>query len=84
LNTSERTLSHEIATFTSLRTTAGFNRLLNDELGELVGGLSVELVWFLYGVSEQGVGNLTASTPLSEQAIGDALGSSYRLRSGMK
>ncbi|HDS8143742.1 TPA: RpoE-regulated lipoprotein [Klebsiella michiganensis] len=35
-------------------------------------------------VSEHGVGNLTASTALSEQAIGDALGSSYRLRSGMK
>lgn len=35
-------------------------------------------------VSEQGVGNLTASTALSEQAIGDALGSGYRLRSGMK
>ncbi len=35
-------------------------------------------------VSEQGVGNLTASTALSEQAIGDALGSCYRLRSGMK
>ncbi|WP_370429261.1 RpoE-regulated lipoprotein [Klebsiella michiganensis] len=35
-------------------------------------------------VSEQGVGNLTASTALSEQAIGDALGSSYRQRSGMK
>ena len=35
-------------------------------------------------VSEQGVGNLTASTALSEQAIGDALCSSYRLRSGMK
>lgn len=35
-------------------------------------------------VTEQGVGNLTASTPLNEQAIGDALGSSYRLRSGMK
>ncbi|HHS9560322.1 TPA: RpoE-regulated lipoprotein [Klebsiella michiganensis] len=35
-------------------------------------------------VSEQGVGNLTASTALSEQAIGDALGSSYHLRSGMK
>lgn len=35
-------------------------------------------------VSDQGVGNLTASTALSEQAIGDALGSSYRLRSGMK
>ena len=35
-------------------------------------------------VTEQGVGNLTAATPLSEQAISDALGSSYRLRSGMK
>lgn len=35
-------------------------------------------------VTEQGVGNMTASTPLNEQAIGDALGSSYRLRSGMK
>ena len=35
-------------------------------------------------VTEQGVGNLTASTPLNEQAIGYALGSSYRLRSGMK
>lgn len=42
--------------------------------------------WFASSmeVTEQGVGNLTASTPLSEQAIGDALGSSYRLRSGMK
>ena len=35
-------------------------------------------------VTEQGVGNLTATTLLNEQAIGDALGSSYRLRSGMK
>lgn len=35
-------------------------------------------------VTEQGVGNLTAATPMSEQAISDALGSSYRLRSGMK
>lgn len=35
-------------------------------------------------VTEQGVGNLTETTPLNEQAIGDALGSSYRLRSGMK
>ena len=35
-------------------------------------------------VTEQGVGKLTASTPLTEQAIGDALGSDYRLRSGMK
>lgn len=35
-------------------------------------------------VSEQGVGGLTGSTALNEQAIGDALGSDYRLRSGMK
>ncbi len=35
-------------------------------------------------VTEQGVGKLTASTPLNEQAISDALGGSYRLRSGMK
>lgn len=35
-------------------------------------------------VTEQGVGKLTASTPLNEQAINDALGGSYRLRSGMK
>ncbi|MGQ4644363.1 RpoE-regulated lipoprotein [Raoultella ornithinolytica] len=35
-------------------------------------------------VTEQGVGKLTATTPLSEQAISDALGGSYRLRSGMK
>ncbi|MEN0614157.1 RpoE-regulated lipoprotein [Klebsiella indica] len=35
-------------------------------------------------VTEQGVGNLTAATPLSEQAISDAIGSGYHLRSGMK
>ena len=35
-------------------------------------------------VSEQGVGELTASTPLQEQAIADALDCDYRLRSGMK
>ena len=35
-------------------------------------------------VTEQGVGKLTATTPLNEQAISDALGGSYRLRSGMK
>jgi hypothetical protein len=35
-------------------------------------------------VSEQGVGKLTASTPLDEAAISDALGGSYHLRSGMK
>ena len=33
-------------------------------------------------VTEQGVGKLTASTPLNEQAISDALGSDYRLRNG--
>lgn len=35
-------------------------------------------------VSEQGVGELTASTPLQEQAIANALDGDYRLRSGMK
>ena len=35
-------------------------------------------------VTEQGVGKLTATTPLNEQAISDARGGSYRLRSGMK
>ncbi|HDG9790713.1 TPA: RpoE-regulated lipoprotein [Raoultella planticola] len=35
-------------------------------------------------VTEQGVGKLTATTALNEQAISDALGGSYRLRSGMK
>lgn len=35
-------------------------------------------------VTEQGVGALTASTPLNEQAITDALDGDYRLRSGMK
>ena len=35
-------------------------------------------------VTEQGVGKLTATTQLNEQAISDALGGSYRLRSGMK
>ncbi|WP_044329348.1 DUF1131 family protein, partial [Citrobacter amalonaticus] len=35
-------------------------------------------------VTEQGVGALTASTPLNEQAIADALDGDYRLRSGMK
>lgn len=35
-------------------------------------------------VSEQGVGELTASTPLQEQAIADAVDGDYRLRSGMK
>ena len=35
-------------------------------------------------VTEQGVGALTASTPLDEKAITDALDGDYRLRSGMK
>ncbi|EOH6333135.1 MULTISPECIES: RpoE-regulated lipoprotein [Citrobacter] len=35
-------------------------------------------------VTEQGVGTLTASTPLDEKAITDALDGDYRLRSGMK
>ncbi|WP_330982947.1 MULTISPECIES: RpoE-regulated lipoprotein [Enterobacterales] len=35
-------------------------------------------------VTEQGVGKLTASTPLDEEAINDALNGDYRLRSGMK
>lgn len=35
-------------------------------------------------VSEKGVGGLTASTPLDEKAISDALDGDYRLRSGMK
>ncbi|MGP3592182.1 RpoE-regulated lipoprotein [Vagococcus sp. WN89Y] len=35
-------------------------------------------------VSERGVGDITASTPLNEQAINDALDGDYRLRSGMK
>lgn len=35
-------------------------------------------------VSEQGVGNITASTALDEKAINDALGGDYHLRSGMK
>ncbi len=52
--------------------------------GQLVGGLSVELVWRFYRGDRAGVGKLTASTPLNEQAISDALGSDYRLRSGMK
>ena len=36
------------------------------------------------GVTEQGVGGITGTTALSEQAISDALDSDYRLRSGMK
>ncbi|WP_312690555.1 RpoE-regulated lipoprotein [Kosakonia sp.] len=48
---------------------------------------SVAYPWNWFGssleVSENGVGTITASTPLSEQAIGEAL-SGYHLRSGMK
>ncbi|XTZ39487.1 RpoE-regulated lipoprotein [Salmonella enterica] len=42
--------------------------------------------WFGSAIemSEQGVGNLTAATPLNEQAISEALEGNYRLRSGMK
>ncbi|AFJ46202.1 RpoE-regulated lipoprotein [Shimwellia blattae] len=35
-------------------------------------------------VSEQGVGALTASTPLTQDGIAGAIGSDYHLRSGMK
>jgi Protein of unknown function (DUF1131) len=35
-------------------------------------------------VTEQGVGKITAATALDQDAIGDALSSDYRLRSGMK
>ncbi|WP_368747120.1 RpoE-regulated lipoprotein [Enterobacter cancerogenus] len=35
-------------------------------------------------VTEHGVGNITAATALNQDAIQDALGSDYRLRSGMK
>ncbi|MFS9599250.1 DUF1131 family protein, partial [Klebsiella variicola] len=35
-------------------------------------------------VTEQGVGKMTSSTPLNEQAISDALWSDKRLRSGNK
>lgn len=35
-------------------------------------------------VTEEGVGDLTAATPLEEGAITDALGDDYRVRSGMK
>lgn len=34
-------------------------------------------------VTDQGVGKVTASTPLTEEALNDALGGDYRLRSGM-
>lgn len=49
---------------------------------------SAALPWNWFGsadeVTEQGVGKLTAQTPLNDAAISDALGSDYRLRSGMK
>lgn len=35
-------------------------------------------------VTENGLGDITADTPLKEEAIADALGDDYRLRSGMK
>ncbi|SFU14363.1 Protein of unknown function [Kosakonia arachidis] len=42
--------------------------------------------WFGSSIemSENGVGKITASTPLNEQAINDALSGDYHLRSGMK
>lgn len=35
-------------------------------------------------VTEKGLGDITAETPLTEAAIGDGLGDDYRLRSGMR
>lgn len=35
-------------------------------------------------VTEKGVGDLTASTPLTQESVSDALGGDYRVRSGMK
>ncbi|HEY3983089.1 RpoE-regulated lipoprotein [Cedecea sp.] len=35
-------------------------------------------------VSEQGVGKLTAATPMDEKAVSEGLNDNYRLRSGMK
>lgn len=42
--------------------------------------------WFSSSVevSENGVGDITASTAMDEKAIADGLGGDYRLRSGMK
>ncbi len=80
----QKGLRYEIATCNALCASAGADRLLHDERSQLVGGYP----WNWFGasteVTEQGVGKLTASTPLNEQAISDALGSDYRLRSGMK
>lgn len=49
---------------------------------------SSALPWNWFGssteVTEQGVGDLTAATPMDEKAISDALDGDYRLRSGMK
>lgn len=35
-------------------------------------------------VSEKGVGELTAATPLTQEGVSEAIGSDYHLRSGMK
>lgn len=35
-------------------------------------------------ITDEGVGDLTASTPLEQSAVQDALGSDYRVRGGMK
>lgn len=42
--------------------------------------------WFGGGikVTEQGIGGITATTPLSDDAIADGLNDDYRLRSGMR
>ena len=67
-------------------TTAGVNRLFHDVSSV---NWSAAYPWNWFGssmeVSEQGVGKLTASTALQRAGrFGDALGSDYRLRSGMK
>lgn len=35
-------------------------------------------------VTENGLGDITADTPMNEEAMSDALGSDYRIRSGMR
>lgn len=60
------------------------DRVLNPECNQCVSFLAVELVYFFGSSERSGVGQLTATTPLSEQAIRDALPGNYRLRRGMK
>ncbi|BDH44976.1 RpoE-regulated lipoprotein [Salmonella enterica subsp. enterica serovar Choleraesuis] len=49
---------------------------------------SKALPWNWFGssleISDQGLGNITAGTHMDQDTISDALGSSYRVRSGMK